>query len=231
LQVPLVDRYSTRMSKIVLIADDHPLFREALASIVSMAIPNSEIHEAIDYSETREALASQDYNLVFVDLNMPDSNGLSDLALLKKMYPQIPMIVVSAHEEVEIIRTCINHNASGYIIKSSDPEDIQNAILDILDGKTYIPNSIEMVDTRTREQDSVTDRLNLLTPSQLKVFIEMGKGKLNKQIAYDLNITEATVKAHITIVFKKLSINNRTQAVLLAQQHQAKPAPIDRSVG
>ena len=210
------------MSKTILIADDHPLFREALATIVKMAIPDSVIHEATDYSEAQLALSRNSFNLVFVDLNMPDANGLSDLALLKKMHPQVPMVVVSAHEAPDVIRSCLNHNASGYIIKSSNPDSIRVAILEILKGNTYVPPHIDLTPSDSTPEPRVSERLSSLTPSQLKVFIEMGKGKLNKQIAYDLKITEATVKAHITSVFKKLNINNRTQAVLLAQEHQAK---------
>ena len=199
------------MSKRVLIADDHPLFREALGTIVRMAIPDCSIVEATDYSEAKTALDENQFYLAFVDLNMPDSNGLSDLALIKKMHPQIPMVVVSAHEDPDVIRACINHNASGYIIKSSDPECIRGAIKQIMQGNTYVPPGVDLSAPESKNRQEVSRLIGTLTPSQLKVFIEMGKGKLNKQIAYDLEITEATVKAHITTVFKKLHINNRTQ--------------------
>lgn len=207
------------MNSKVLIADDHPLFRDALRNIVSSAIADCEINEATNYRETQEALESEAYSIVFLDLNMPDSSGLSDLALLKKTHPQIPIVVVSAHDEVDIIRACLSHNASGYIIKSTDPENIKKAIQQIMEGNTYIPDGVSL---EGNDEPNLAQRLGTLTPSQLKIFIEMGKGKLNKQIAYDLKITEATVKAHITTVFKKLEINNRTQAVLLAQEHQAR---------
>ena len=207
------------MTKNILIADDHPLFRAALSSIVKSVIPDCAIHEATDYGETKSALGAQKFTMLFLDLNMPDSNGLTDLALLKKTYPQIPIVVVSAHEEAKIINECLDHNASGYIIKSSPPEEIKSAISEVVSGNTYIPEAASQGDS---DSPSTASLLSTLTPSQLKVFVEMGKGKLNKQIAYDLGITEATVKAHITTVFKKLGINNRTQAVLLAQEQQAK---------
>lgn len=214
------------MAKTVLIADDHPLFREALGTIVKMAIPDCVIRKATDFNETRRAMENELFNLVFVDLNMPDANGLSDLALLKKTHPQVPVVVVSAHEEPEVIRACINHNSSGYIIKSSDPNAIREAILEILEGNTYVPPHVDLTSPPEPSESDVSSLINTLTPSQLKVFIEMGKGKLNKQIAYDLEITEATVKAHITTVFKKLHINNRTQAVLVAQEHRAKDSSL-----
>ena len=215
------------MSQAVLIADDHPLFREALTYIAGSVLPDCELHEAINYQETRDKLESNSYKLVFLDLNMPDANGLTDLALLKKMHPQVPMVVVSALEDPNIIKTCLDYNASGYIIKSSSPEEIKKAIKTILEGDVYAPPSMDQTGTSTSVTAKPgTDGISSLTPSQLKVLIEIGKGKLNKQIAFDLEISEATVKAHITSIFKKLGINNRTQAVLIAQEHQTRnPAP------
>ena len=213
------------MSYKILIADDHPLFRDALSTIVRMTIKDCKIKEATDYKETSEMLEKEHFNIVFLDLNMPDSNSLSDLALLKKNYPQIPMVVVSAHHEESIIRSCIAHNASGYIIKSSSPENIKKAIQQVMAGNTYVPNG-NMLDLND-DESNFTKNIEQLTPSQLKVFIEMGKAKLNKEIAYDLNITEATVKAHITAIFKKFGINNRTQAVLLAQENQISIQELD----
>lgn len=205
----------------ILIADDHPLFREALGYIVRSVMPDSEVYEATNYQETKKRLEDDKFDFVFLDLNMPDSNGLTDLALLKKTYPQIPIIVVSAHEESNIVRTCLEFNASGYIVKSSDPVEMKLAINKILSGETYRPDWIDLNNQEAEKENSIAaHQVENLTPSQLKILIEIGKGKLNKQIAYDLEITEATVKAHITSVFKKLSINNRTQAVLFVKEHQ-----------
>ena len=209
------------MTYSILIADDHPLFREALTYIVKSVITDAEITEATNYSETKTHLDNASFSLVFLDLNMPDSNGLTDLALIKKLHPSVPIVVVSAHEEPDIIRTCLEYNASGYIIKSSAPDEIKSAITTILAGDTYVPKGMDMSSDANDPNQIASDQISNLTPSQLKVLIEMGKGKLNKQIAYDLDITEATVKAHITTVFKKLKINNRTQAVIFAKEHQA----------
>ena len=206
------------MATKILIADDHPLFRDALTSVITEAMQNCEISEATNFKETASALSKEIFQMVFLDLNMPDSNGLSELALLKKNYPLVPIVVVSAQEEKQVISACLSHNASGYIIKSSTPESIKEAILKVISGETYVPRGYSL--NSDDGELSLAQKLERLTPSQLKVFIEMGQGKLNKQIAFDLNITEATVKAHITTVFKKLGINNRTQAVLLAQEHQ-----------
>lgn len=210
------------MSNAILIADDHPLFREALTFIATSVMPGIEVTYATNYAETKQALEENNFKLVFLDLNMPDSNGLTDLALLKKVHPTTPMVVVSAHEDPNVIRTCLGYNASGYIIKSSEPELIKQAINIILSGDIYAPENIDLTHKASDAQSVAADQISSLTPSQLKVLIEIGKGKLNKQIAYDLDVTEATVKAHITTVFKKLKINNRTQAVLFAKEHQAK---------
>ena len=210
------------MSNAILIADDHPLFREALTFIATSVMPGIEVTYATNYAETKQALEENNFKLVFLDLNMPDSNGLTDLALLKKVHPTTPMVVVSAHEDPNVIRTCLGYNASGYIIKSSEPELIKQAINIILSGDIYAPENIDLTHKASDAQSVAADQISSLTPSQLKVLIEIGKGKLNKQIAYDLDVTGATVKAHITTVFKKLKINNRTQAVLFAKEHQAK---------
>ena len=209
------------MTNAVLIADDHPLFREALTYIVSSVLPDAEIAYATNYAETAAAMAENSFKLAFLDLNMPDSNGLTDLALLKKTHPTMPLVIVSAHEEAEIVRTCLGYNASGYIIKSSSPEEIKAAIQTILAGETYVPKEIDLNQESSDSNRLAAEQISSLTPSQLRVLIEIGKGKLNKQIAYDLDITEATVKAHITTVFKKLKINNRTHAVLFTKEHQA----------
>ena len=209
------------MKQAILIADDHPLFREALSYIIDSALPGSTVQHATNYQETSALLAEHQFNLVFVDLDMPDSNGLTNLALLKKTYPTTPMLVVSAHEESDVIQSCIKLNASAYIIKSSSPDEIKLAIKSVLKGDVYIPPGVSLkVLKEQTERSSAASKMSSLTPSQLKILMEMSKGKLNKQIAYDLEISEATVKAHITTVFKKLGINNRTQAVIFAKQQQ-----------
>ena len=222
LRLGLCSVYSYDMSNALLIADDHPLFREALTFIATSVMPDTTVVYATNYAETKQALKDRTFKLVFLDLNMPDSNGLTDLALLKKLHPTTPMVVVSAHEDPDVIRTCLGYKASGYIIKSSEPEIIKQAINVILGGDIYVPQDIDLTLEVSDASSVAAKQISSLTPSQLRVLIEIGKGKLNKQIAYDLDVTEATVKAHITTVFKKLKINNRTQAVLFAKRHQTK---------
>ena len=212
---------ASTMGSNILIADDHPLFREALSYIASSLLSECRIIEATNYNETLELAKSESFKLMFVDLNMPDAQGLTDLVMLKKLAPSTPIIIVSAHEEPEIIRQCMTNNASGYIVKSAQPEEMKEAIKKVLAGESYLPNNIDLPDTEDAG-DEIAAKISSLTPSQLRILTEIGKGKLNKQIAYDLEISEATVKAHITNVFKKLGINNRTQAVLYTAEHKAR---------
>lgn len=213
------------MSASILIADDHPLFREALTQIIGSALPDYKVQQARDYAEVRKVLEAQEFAFVFVDLDMPESNGLSELVLLKKLCSAAPLTVISAHESEHIIQKCLEFGAHSYIVKSTPPTEIKAAVETIAAGQQYLPPEYAQAHlAEATEQE--TSALSSLTPSQMRVLLEIGKGKLNKQIAYDLEITEATVKAHITSIFRKLGINNRTQAVLIAREHSASiPTP------
>lgn len=212
------------MTTKILIADDHPLFRDALIGILEPVLGNDELVQVENYQLVREQLESRSFKLAFVDLDMPDSNGLTDLALLRKLSPQTPLVVVSAHDSPKIIKTCFDYGVAGYILKSMSSEDIRAAVNIVLDGGIFTPKDINF-DSDDKNEKSAA--ITTLTPSQLKVLMGIGEGKLNKQIAFDLGITEATVKAHITTIFKKLNIYNRTQAVLIAKEHAANLPKID----
>jgi DNA-binding NarL/FixJ family response regulator len=214
------------MKSTILIADDHPLFREALTYIVESSVKKLsgndpikegplEIIHATDYNETLNTLNENTIDWLFLDLNMPDSNGLSGLGDIKKQYPNLSVIIISANQSQEIIQSCLNHNVSGYITKSTLPDDIEAAIQKIFSGECYSP-----ILNVSSEKNAGSKGIDSLTSAQLNILTHIGLGKLNKQIAVDLGITEATVKAHITQIYKKLNINNRTQAALLATQAQ-----------
>lgn len=201
------------------IADDHPLFREALTYIVEASFSaidkqsNVQIQHSVDYKETVEVLSIHPTDWLFLDLNMPGSNGLEGLINIRNNFPDLSIIVISANESQDIIQSCLAHKVSGYITKSTQPSDIEIAIHKILKGERYSPIKI---DQSSVEKESLG--LEKLTTAQLNILTHIGIGKLNKQIAQDLGITEATVKAHITQIYKKLNVNNRTQAALIAQQ-------------
>lgn len=207
------------MSKTIIIADDHPLFRQALRSSISPLFSDARIHEVETLAATLESLEHQSVDLLLLDLRMSDSQGLSGLMIIKGSYPEIPVIVVSASEGAETVRAAIQAGASGYISKSSSPERIREAIGQVSRGETAIPEAAmtEVSEAERKELEAI-ENITLLTPTQLKVLVKMTDGLLNKQIAWDMDISEATVKSHVTAIFRKLKVRTRTQAVVLAKQ-------------
>jgi DNA-binding NarL/FixJ family response regulator len=201
----------------LLIADDHPLFREALRGAVQRVIPGVQLFEA-DSVEALYQLADQhtDADLVLMDLNMPGAQGFNALVHMRALHPQLPVVVVSAREEPTVMRRALDHGAFGFIPKSADSDTIGHALGTILDGETWAPPEAHNVPPTGREEREIGQRLRELTPQQFRVLQMLGAGRLNKQIAYDLNVSEATIKAHVTAILRKLGVTNRTQAVLMA---------------
>ena len=197
----------------ILIADDHPLFRDALSAAVRRMHADVEIAEAATLAEARSALERTAPGLLLLDLHMEDSQGFAGLIGIRHDWPALPVVVVSASEDPSVIRRAIEFGASGFIPKSSDLPTICAAIEAVLSGDVWTPAAI----AQDPEPDAETSRLATLTPAQLRVLIGLKQGRLNKQIAYDMGISEATVKAHVTAVFRKLGVINRTQAVLAAE--------------
>lgn len=205
----------------ILIADDHPLFREALRSVTLRAFPDMKIGEADRIEQLYELVdAHPDADLLLLDLDIPGAQGFSALVHLRAIHPQLPIVIVSAHEDPIIMRRAIDHGATGFIPKSSSAALLGEAIEHVLDGNTWIPAGIADIDGAgaDAEELQVADQIRKLTPQQFRVMQMLGSGKLNKQIAYELNISEATVKAHMTHVLRKLGASNRTQAVLIASR-------------
>ena len=203
-----------------LIADDHPLFREALLGIIDQCYPDATIAEAADLESTLDALNKQDIDLLLLDLNMPGSQDLFGLMTIREKYPSVPVAVVSASEEKMLIKRAIHYGASGFILKSTSSDAIHKAIERVMSGAIWIPVGIaESLQNMTEKEKTLADKINALTPQQYKVLYYLGEGWLNKQIAFEMGITEATVKAHITAIFKRLGVNNRTQAVIKLTQY------------
>jgi DNA-binding NarL/FixJ family response regulator len=202
-----------------LVADDHPLFRDALGQIVAARYAGSKIDEAGTLDEVVSRLASSDdTDLVLLDLAMPGARGFSGLMYLRAQFPAVPVVVVSANEDAAIIRQAIGLGASGYIPKSLATGTIGAAIAAVLDGAVWVPpdTSLEL----SAEDDLVT-RLVTLTPQQVRVLMMLSEGLLNKQIAYELGVSEATVKAHVSAILQKLGVESRTQAVIAASNIEA----------
>ena len=205
------------------IADDHPLFRQALLSVIQARYPETHITESIDLDSTIELLEKHpDLDMLLLDLTMPGSTGLLGLVKIRELFADLPLIVVSAREDESTIVRCLGHGASGYISKSASPEQIGQAIDAIECGERWAPGDLLQRPIRLDRATEADDRnlaanIAKLTSQQFKVLCHLKEGSLNKQIAYEMHVTEATVKAHITAIFKKLGLTNRTQvAVKLA---------------
>lgn len=209
----------------ILIADDHPLFRSALQQALTIALgENVRLVEAESIAQLEERLAEKsDWDLVLLDLNMPGAHGFSGLVLLRGQYPQIPVVMVSAQEEAAVMSRSREFGASGFIPKSSSLEQIQQAVQAVLDGDDWWPVPPKADAGMTEEEKAASAGLASLTPQQFRVLTMVCDGLLNKQIAYDLNVSEATVKAHVTAIFRKLNVRTRTQAALLLQQMESIP--------
>mgnify|MGYP000228765848 CR=1 FL=1 len=206
------------MHNTIIIADDHPLFRQALRETVASIFMDATILELESLKETNSILSHEEAELLLLDLRMPDSDGLAGLMMIKGMYPALPVIIVSASEEAETVRAAIQAGAAGYIYKSYSLQQIRNAIEQVRDGGVHIPAGIETGVTELEHHElDVISRISSLTPSQLRVFISLSHGLMNKQIAADMAISEATVKAHVTSVYRKLGVRSRTQAVMVSK--------------
>ncbi len=204
----------------ILIADDHPLFRDALQRAVLNALPQAQVHHA-DSLHALLALieAFPEAELLLLDLHMPGARGYSALAHIRGQYPGLPTIVVSGHEEAQVARRALAHGASAYIPKSTDGADIVAAIHTVLEGDVWLPPALLGSAGELRpDEAAAAAQVAALTPQQFRVMTMIAEGLLNKQIAWELGVSEATVKAHMTAIMRKLGVNNRTQVALIASE-------------
>ncbi|MGA2551584.1 MAG: response regulator transcription factor [Burkholderiaceae bacterium] len=208
------------MSELTLIiADDHPLFREALKEAVGRQVPGARIVEASSLDTLRRAVADNpDADLILLDLRMPGAQGLSSLLYLRAEHPAVPAVVVSAWEDATIVQRAFDFGASGFIPKSASIETILESLRTVLAGGVYAPTLTETGVVEERQDREHARHLASLTHQQLRVLTMLADGQSNKHIAAQLSITEATVKAHITAILRKLGIERRTQAAILAQR-------------
>jgi DNA-binding NarL/FixJ family response regulator len=203
----------------ILIADDHPLVRGALRQAVAGAVEHSEIVECGDLETLTKALdENDDADLVLLDLTMPGVRGFSGLMYLRAQHPGVPVVVVSANEDRGVIRRCVDFGASGFIPKTVDIDTMRFAIRTVLDGKTWTPPDVDLTGPADKDTAETVRRLASLTPQQVRVLMMLSEGLLNKQIAYELTVSEATVKAHVSAILQKLGVESRTQAVIAASK-------------
>lgn len=210
----------------LLIADDHPLFRGAMREAVSGLFEKVGIAEAGSFDEVADLLErGGDVDLVLLDLTMPGARGFSGLMYLRAQYPGVPVIVVSANDEPVAIRRCMEFGASGFIPKTLGVETMRVAISRVLNGGVWTPPDVDLRGGADSETGELMARMATLTPQQVRVLMMLSEGLLNKQIAFQLGVSEATVKAHVSAILQKLDVESRTQAVIAAARIEAGHAP------
>jgi DNA-binding NarL/FixJ family response regulator len=198
-----------------IIVDDHPLFRGALSQALGDAFADAEVLEAGSLDELTEQLtAAGETDLVLLDLSMPGVHGVSGLLYLRAQHPEVPVAIVSASDDPGTIRHCIDCGASGFIPKSQPVEGIRDAVRKIMSGEVWLPTDVDLANTPTDETAELVTRMSTLTPQQVRVLMMLGEGLLNKQIAFKLGVSEATIKAHVSAILQKLGVDSRTQAVI-----------------
>ncbi len=199
----------------ILIADDHPLFRDALRQAVLSQLPNTRVVLAGGYEELEQSIVENNFaDLLLLDLTMPGVSGFIGLMRLRSEHPSLPVIMVSASDDPTTIRRTLELGASGFIPKSSSNEQICEAIETVISGNVWLPPNIDLINAGDDELSGILDKVSTLTPQQHRVLNMIGDGLLNKQIAYNLAVSEATVKAHVSAVLLKLHVDSRTQAVI-----------------
>lgn len=214
----------------IIIADDHPLFRAALRQTIEAENgADCTIEEAGDL-ETLTSLLEQnrECDLVLLDLAMPGVRGFSGLLLVRAQYPEVPVMICSASDDGGTVRRSIDLGASGFLPKSVGPETIHTSIKTVLDGGIWVPDGFTF-DEEDSEIAEYTKRLATLTPQQVRVLMMLSDGLMNKQIAYELSVSEATVKAHVSAILQKLNVDSRTQAVIAASK--LEQGQIDAATG
>lgn len=206
------------MTARIVIADDHPLMRAAVRTSIEAVWPDHPIVEVADVAGARAEVETGNVELVSLDLHMADSAGLQGLLDLRRDFPAVPVVIVSASEEARMRQGARDLGASAFIPKTAPLDEMREALAAVRDGDVWFPDC-----EGGNEEDEDLARLAILTPAQRRILALLSQGMLNKQIAFEMAISEATVKAHMTAIFRRLGVINRTQAVLLAKRLEAAP--------
>ena len=206
------------------VADDHPLFRGALQQALGRFGGDCIILEAGDFDSVKALLAEDpQIDLVLLDLAMPGASGLSGLVALRGLSPAVPIVVVSAYDDPQTIRRALDLGASGFISKSAKLDDMRRAVETVLAGGIHVPEEVELGEEGDLEMADLIARIQTLTPQQSRVLGMIAEGLLNKQIAYELGVSEATIKAHVSAILQKLGVDSRTQAVIALSRIGSDP--------
>ena len=205
------------MSIKVMIADDHAMVREGIKRLLEYDGTIEVIAEASDGQECLEMLEKEKPEVILLDINMPKKNGIEVLEKIKKDKMNLKVLILTVHSEVEYLLKAVDIGVDGYILKDSESSELKKAISVILDGESYIqPSLIPSLNSRLINRDADKEKLEKLTKRELEVLVEIASGMFNRDIASNLNISERTVKNHISNIFKKIDVADRTQAAVFA---------------
>ncbi|MGK2921536.1 MAG: response regulator [Methyloceanibacter sp.] len=206
----------------ILIVDDHPMFREALRSAIKFAFADAEIFEAGSIEAARDAIrGGTGIEIILLDLSLPGTSGFEGLVLLRSSFPRIPIMIVSGLDDPRIVHEAIRLGAAGFVPKSVDKSTLAKALSEVLSGSVFVPDDLAphlQGPCAAPGSSDIATRLAELTPAQLRVLHLLRLGRLNKQIAHELGVSETTVKAHVSEILRKLNVVSRTQAVIETAQ-------------
>lgn len=209
----------TLLASTVIVAEDHPMFRAALVLTLRRLMPSADFVEVASQTELMKALALHPQAaMLLLDLKIPGARGLSSLILVRGEYPDVPVAIVSGVSFADTIQSARALGASAFIPKSATPQVISAALESVLGGRAWFAEPSDPSQPATAK-----DSLDKLSPQQFRVLNHLVEGLLNKQIAEKLSISEGTVRAHVSGIFKKLNVNTRTQAVLLVTEMYRGP--------
>ena len=205
------------MSIKVMLADDHILMREGIRQLLEFDGSIEVIAEANDGDKCIEVLQEMKPQILLLDINMPKKNGIEVLEEIKKRNIDVKVLILTVHNEIEYLMKAIEIGVDGYILKDSESSELKKAINLIIGGESYIqPKLIPALNKRLVTRDIDKDKINSLTDRELEVLIQVANGMFNKEIATTLNISERTVKNHVSNIFKKIGVSDRTQAAVFA---------------
>ena len=202
----------------IIIADDHPLFRQALSIMLKSHFADAHLLEAETIPELELLLLSKNADLLLLDLDIPGAQGFNTLINIRRSYPELGVVVISGFEDKETINKAMCHGAAGFIPKSTSVTDMVIAIKEVFAGNLWTPDGD--FDPNVQKNSETDDRIDSLTPQQHKILLMFADGLLNKQIAYELGLSESTVKSHASTIFLKLGVRNRTQAVIVLNEYK-----------
>ena len=215
-----------------LVVDDHPLFRDSLRSALLLVHSDADVFEATSIEGALDVIAAhREFDLALLDLSLPGTTGFSGLIRVRTTYPKLPVVVVSGHEDPDLVREVISLGVAGYVPKSTSRKELALAIGEVLNGSIYVPKQylpLNGAGPGETNLQQLLKRMRGLTPQQLLVLEMIREGLQNKQIAHELKLAETTVKAHVSEILRKLKVYTRTKAVIEVAKLDFSAAPWPR---